>query len=246
MSIIISAHKSDIGQRLYNEDYIWVDEEAGLFILADGIGGHEAGDVASRLASTTIGSIIANHLKGQSRSTATTIKDVMITAVETANTLVYDEAKKAQQKRKMGTTVALAFIQAGTAYICHAGDTRVYHLRGNNLTQLTKDHSWLEEFGGGLATATSGEKSPFESALTKSIGQDSHVDPSFTQLAVTTEDWLLLCTDGLWRLLSQEQLKAELKAAGNNPHRVVGALIGKALATGADDNLSLIALKIMG
>jgi protein phosphatase len=246
MSIIISAHKSDTGQRKYNEDYIWVDEEARLFILADGIGGHEAGDVASRLASTTIGSMIANHLKGQSHPTAAAIKDVITTAIETANTLVYDEAQKAQQKRKMGTTIVLALIHSNTGYISHAGDSRAYHLHGNTLTQLTKDHSWLEEFGGGQAATSNSEKSPFESALTKSIGQDSRVEPSFTQVSLAIEDWLLLCTDGLWRLLSQEQLKSELKAAIDNPQRAVSALMSKALAAGADDNLSLIALKVTG
>jgi len=243
--LIISAHKSDKGQRPYNEDYIWLDEDARLFILADGVGGNDAGDVASRLAASTIGPIIANQLNEKPHSTTAAIKEIITTAIETANAIIYDEAHKAQQKRKMGTTIVLALIQAGTAYICHAGDSRAYHLHGNALTQLTKDHSWLEEFGGGQAAANNGEKSPLESALTKSIGQDSAVEPSFTQVSLASEDWLLLCTDGLWRLLSHDQLKATLKAAGDSPDRAVAALMGKALAVGPDDNLSLIALKMV-
>lgn len=240
---IISAHKSDIGKRPHNEDYIWFDDQAGLYIVADGLGGQEAGDVASHLATSTIGPMVVNQVKSQSLS-KDQIKELVTSAIETANKLVYEAAHQAGQKRKMGTTIVMALIQNSTAYISHAGDSRAYLIRESTLTQLTEDDSWAAEFGGTQSKDNARTKA-IEHILTKSIGQSSQVDPSFKVLSLTPGDCLLLCTDGLWDQISEEQILTEFGKAGDNLTQAVDTLVAAANAIDGSDNISVIALKLV-
>ena len=148
---IVSAHKSDIG-RVYqhNDDYIWVDDNLGLYIVADGMGGNEAGDVASKMTAHSVGSTLVEQLTAdQSALTSMRIKELLVDAIEAANRAVYQAAIEAQQKRKMGTTIVAALIQSTKLYVSHAGDSRVYLARGTELRQLTEDDSWGAQFGPG-------------------------------------------------------------------------------------------------
>ena len=123
---ITSAYKTHTGlHRKHNEDFIWVDEEKGIYIVADGLGGHEAGDVASNIAATTIGDIIAEGLQTNSPS-AEVLKALVTDAIEIANRTVSAASVKAGQKRPMGATIVLAVILPPIAYIAHAGDARAY------------------------------------------------------------------------------------------------------------------------
>jgi len=125
---IISAHKSDIGvikRNEQNEDYVWVHEQTGLFIVADGLGGYEAGDVASKLAANTVGKMLTEQLKKETPApSASQIKALMTNAIEAANDAVQKIAQQAEQKREMGSTIVVALVQNGRAYISHAGDSR--------------------------------------------------------------------------------------------------------------------------
>lgn len=242
---IVSAYKCDIGRnpKRQNEDYIWVDEQAGLFIVADGMGGQEAGDVASKLTTETAGPLIIKQLKKQSQpSSPDRVKPVIIEAIETANKTVYDAAQKAAQKRKMGSTILVALVQNSTVYISHAGDSRAYLLQGSTLTQLTEDDSWQTEFGGGQTAKGNGRKTIIDHILTKSIGQESKVDPSFKELTLAPGNHLLLCTDGLWGMLENDQILAVLKQAQGDPNRAVEALVDAANAAGGDDNISVVVI----
>lgn len=241
----VSAYKCDIGRnpKRQNEDYIWVDEQAGLFIVADGMGGQEAGDVASKLAAETAGSLIVKHLKKHPQpSPSDKIKSVIVEAIETANTAVYNTAQKAVQKRKMGSTIVLALIQNSTIYISHAGDSRAYLLHGNTLSQLTEDDSWQTEFGGNQPPKGNGRKKIIDHFLTKSIGQESKVDPSFKELQLNPKDSLLLCTDGLWGMIEDDQILSILKQSKKDPATAVEALVDAANAAGGDDNISVIVI----
>jgi len=240
---IVSAHKCDIGlnPKRQNEDYIWVDEQAGLFIVADGMGGQEAGDVASKLAVETIATLLVDQTKNKSLSTAK-IKELVTQAIETANETVYKASQKAAQKRRMGSTVIMALIQNSTAYISHAGDSRAYLLQGSSLSQLTEDDSWQTEFGAGQQTKGNGRKKVIDHILTKSIGQESKVDPSFTELKLNPGGCLLLCTDGLWGMIEDDQILAILKQAKKDPTKAVEALVDAANAAGGDDNISVVVI----
>lgn len=244
---VVSAHKSDIGRKkARNEDYVWVNEQAGLYILADGMGGQEAGEVASQLAAVTIRDLVEEKLKRTPQALpAEAIKTLLFEALETANTTVFEAAQAAGHKRQMGTTALVAVLQASTVYISHAGDSRAYVVRDSNLKRLTEDDSWGAWNPPAGKPAEKGKRGPLEHFLTKYIGQDSLLDPSFVEVEVTPEDWLLLCSDGLWSLVDEEQMLAELQKAGGDPNRLVETLVSAANHAGGEDNISVVAVKML-
>jgi protein phosphatase len=239
----ISAHKNDIGRnkKRNNEDYIWVDQQAGLFIVADGMGGYRGGEVASRLAATTISEIIVSYLKEKTRPLSTdVVKTLMFKAVEAANRAVLKAAQETGHD-KMGTTVVMAQVEASMAYICHVGDSRAYLVRGSATTQLTQDHSWVNFVQS--ASSSSKPAKSIEHVLTQAIGQATPPDPSFTQTALEPGDYLLLCSDGLWNMVDDNRILAELLRAGDRVDRAVEALIDAANAAGGKDNISVVIVK---
>jgi len=246
--IIASAHKSDTGQkRKRNEDYVWVDETAKLFIVADGMGGHEAGDVASELAATTVGQLITAELKSKTEPIAPAIiTQLMTEATEFANKAVFNAAQEAGQKRRMGTTIVTALVRSGNIYISHVGDARAYLARGAALMQLTRDDSWKAQFGAkDPQPKAETPSSKFDHILTKAIGQEAQLDPSSTEVKVAPGDWLLLCSDGLWNMVEDSQILAELQRAGDNPACAVESLVKAANEAGGKDNISVVAIKIL-
>jgi protein phosphatase len=205
---VASAHQCHIGQkRAQNEDYVWADEQAGLFIVADGMGGHDAGDIASQLAATTTGPNLVEHLRSESLSTDE-LRELFVRTIETANTTVYDTASSSGHTRKMGTTIVVALVRPPVAYISHVGDSRAYLARGATLTQLTE------------------------------------VNPSFKELEISAGDCLLLCSDGLWSVVNDDQILAEIRKAEATPPQVVDALVAAANAAGGDDNISVVAIQV--
>ena len=243
---IVSAHKCDIGQvRKQNEDYVWVDDQAGIYILADGMGGREGGKEASQLAATTVGRLVKEQLPALSPSSATEgVQELVINAIETANEIVFEAGQKAGHKRGMKTTIVTALIRSSTAYISHVGDSRAYLVQGLNLTQLTEDNSWRVEFGGPEQTKENG-RTKIDHMLTKSIGQEAKVEPSFRELKLTSGDCLLLCSDGLWDMVGGERIAAELKRAENDPEQAVEALVDAANAAGGKDNIAVVVIKLV-
>lgn len=245
---IVSAYKSDTGrQRRRNEDFVWVDESSRIFIVADGMGGHEAGDIASQLAATTVGELINTELKSRTEPILPGIvTKMMVEAVEAANKTVLNAAKRADQKRQMGTTIVVALVRSAKAYISHVGDARAYLARGATLMQLTQDDSWKAQFGAKDPTPkTDLSQSKFDHILTKAIGQDAVLNPSSTEVKLAPGDWLLLCSDGLWNMVEDDQILAELQQAGDHPAGAVEALIAAANEAGGKDNISVAAIKIL-
>ena len=241
---IVSAYKTDTGQRRRrNEDFVWVNESAKLFIVADGMGGHEAGDVASKLAANTVAQWVTSELKDKTEPILPTIVTrILIDAVEEANKTVFHAAKKAGQKRHMGTTIVVALVRSSVAYISHVGDARAYLARGATLMQLTKDDSWKAQFGVKEMNMPQGK---FDHILTKAIGQDSELDPSSTEVKMAPGDWLLLCSDGLWNMIEDDKIMTILQDAGDDPDRAVDALVAAANTAGGKDNISVAAIKIL-
>lgn len=245
---ILFAYQSDVGlKRNQNEDYIWTDKQTGLFIVADGMGGHEAGEVASELAATTIGELITDQLEANTEPiSAETIQSLIIRAIEIANELVFKKGQEAAQVRPMGTTIVVALVQPALAYISHVGDARAYLIRGATLMRLTKDDTW----GAQLETldASSQEKlqsRKLDSILTKTVGQGSSLEPSFVEVNIAPEDWLLLCSDGLWNMVDDEQILTAFQEPDVTPTAVVKGLVAAANAAGGKDNISIVAIKYL-
>lgn len=243
------AHKSDIGRnpKRKNEDYIWINEAVGLYIVADGMGGQEAGEVASEMASITIGEQISQQLQASSAPlTAERVEPLLLKAIEAANAAVFKAAQAAEQRRKMGATIVVAILSGSNAFISHAGDARAYLIRGGTIMQLTRDDSWSAELEAeGVITKDQAEKHPFGHIVTKAIGQGGTLTPSFAELQLTPGDWLLLCSDGLWNMISDEQILALVKATNGDPAQAVEDLVAAANEAGGKDNISVVALKMM-
>ncbi len=245
---IISAHRCDIGQvRPHNDDYVWVDQAMGLFIAADGMGGYKAGHVASEMASRTVGSIVVNHLHNNPEQlSATAIKQLLTEAIETANRSIYAAAKQDQEKHKMGTTIVVALVYGPNAYISHAGDSRAYLARNATLIRLTEDDSWAEQFGmANPAKKGNGGKGPIDHILTKSVGRDADLDPSFKEISIEPDDWILLCSDGLWNMVEDSQILEILEASQNDANLAANNLLNAANTAGGEDNIAIVTIKIL-
>ena len=244
---LLSAHKSDTGRKLdHNQDYLWLDEAAGIYMVADGMGGQDAGELASELAATTTGEFMQIRLKAQPGPLSTAaVKELIILAIETANEAVLTAAQQAHQDRPMGAAIVVALVYPPVAYICHAGDARAYLGRNSKLTRLTTDDSWVARLvAAGVITEEQARYHPLGNILTKAVGHESPLEPAFKELAVAPGDWLLLCSDGLWKMVEDEQILAELQHDDSTPAKVVETLVEAANAAGGNDNISLIVIRI--
>ncbi len=243
---ITSAHKTDAGRASKNnQDYIWVDEPAGVFIVADGMGGQEAGEVASELAATVSGQFITAYLQGEAEPLTMTPKELMIGALEAANEAILAKGQEMKQDRPMGAAMVAVYLQPSLAYICHVGDTRAYLIHGSTLTQLTTDDSWVASLvASGLITEAQAQHHPLGHILTKALGHESPLEPAFTEVTLSSGDWLLLCCDGYWKMVGNEQTLAEFQKAGSTPISVAEALVEAANAAGGKDNISVIVINL--
>lgn len=242
----VSAYKSDVGlRRRQNEDYVWVNDQLGLYIVADGMGGQEAGDVASEMAATTVANLIDEQLQQQATATSTkTLRDIITGAIETANKIVFEAGQASDQKRRMGCTIVVALIQSTVAYISHVGDSRAYLIRDGRIIRLTEDDSWDALLASrGMKGSAEGE-SPMSHVLTKAIGHKPELKPSFREVILLPQDLLLLCSDGLWNMLNDEQTLAEIQKSLSRPEQVVEALVAAANEAGGKDNISVVAIKL--
>lgn len=243
----IAASKTDAGRTAkHNQDYLWLEEAAGIFIVADGMGGQEAGELASELAATTAGQFIATRLAAESKPISTPVaKEWVIGALEAANETVMTAALEAKQDRRMGAAIVLALVHPPHAYICHAGDARAYLVHTTGLSRLTTDDSWVAELvAKGLISEEQAQHHPLGHILTKAIGHESPLEPAFDEVTVVPGDWLLLCSDGLWKMVGDEQFLTVLQTPGATPAQAVETLVEAANAAGGKDNISLIIVKI--
>jgi PPM family protein phosphatase len=244
---LLSAHQSDPGRKLgHNQDYPWLDDTAGIYIIADGMGGQDAGELASELAATTTGNFIRDRLQAASGPlSAVEAKELIVTPLETTNRAVFAAVQQAHQDRPMGAAIVLALICPPAVYICHVGDARAYLGHDSKLTRLTVDDSWVARLvGTGVITEEQARYHPLGNILTKAVGHEFPLEPAFNEVAVIPGDWLLLCSDGLWKMVGDELMLAELQRAGSTPADVVEALVEAANAAGGHDNISIVLVKI--
>ena len=226
--------RTDVGcQRERNEDSLIV--RPPLFVVADGMGGHAAGDIASEVAVNTMASL------------APTIPDVDLLgrAVESANHAVITEAKKAGCEG-MGTTMTACVLQGDKIAIAHVGDSRAYLLHAGKLQQLTRDHSWVADMvEQGQLTEEEARVHPNRSVITRALGSDPHMQPDLYEVTASEGDRLLLCSDGLTGMVEDGDIQAML-ARIRDPQRCAAALVNEAIAHGGADNITVIVVDIAG
>jgi len=231
---------SDCGRvREHNEDMFRVDSEDGLFVVADGMGGHASGEIASAMAVE----ILFKTLVGcEGSKTDSCNKETLQKAIELANSTIFQDAQVHQERMGMGTTLTLICRNLDQLYLGHVGDSRAYRLRGYELTQLTRDHTWVNmQVHAGLLSQQEAEHAKMRHILVKSLGTQPEIEPDIVSVDVKSNDRFLLCSDGLSDLVEHNDLQ-NLLAGNGTPAEITRRLIAKANALGGRDNITAIVI----
>lgn len=248
---VISFGKTDQGKtRTNNEDAFLVNDRLGLYAVADGIGGHEGGEVASRLAVEALSGMLREQFAG-SRSAAafddspeadqylSSLRD----AVALANTKVRQAAAQDPALTGMGTTLTAVLLRPRTSFFVHVGDSRAYLFRDGTLSQLTDDHSLVaEQMRAGLITPEQARMTPYRHVITRSVGIHPVIHADFGMFELEKNDILLLCTDGLTEMVKNDDIARILSS--ETPAASAESLIRRANDNGGVDNITVVVVRI--
>ncbi len=244
MSAWIGVGRSEIGLvRTLNQDAFAVINEVGVWAVADGMGGHAGGEIAAQTAIATVQAEAAasSRLLGNGQASPT---DVLTDLISRAHDAILNRARSKSKLKGMGTTIVLLTIVSGpvpVAYIVHVGDSRAYRFRSGTLTLLTKDHTLIEKYlERGILTAETAKTHPERHVLTRALGVGSTVNPTITAFPILPEDLVLLCSDGLTKMLEDEDVRTVLAAGEIDPIRVCNRLVTAALDRGGEDNVTVV------
>lgn len=238
--------------RAKNEDSVFADASHGLAILADGMGGYNAGEVASRMATT----LLASRLEAAFATTAAHETDRMTgqpfasrclaEQIEAVNSAIYNAAEEDAKFVGMGTTLVAAVFCDDRVVVAHVGDSRLYRLRGEEFMAITHDHSFLQEqIDQGLMSAEEARYSLNRNLVTRAVGVDDKVEPEIHVYSVRAGDVYLLCSDGLYDMVDEAEIQEALETFGANLELSATQLIQMANDNGGDDNISVVVVKVL-
>jgi protein phosphatase len=238
--------------RSHNEDSIASDPANGLVVLADGMGGYNAGEVASGMATTVITTEIQQLLAKMQpfdidEETKSPVAVKMIREqVLKANTSIYQAAQSQPQYSGMGTTLVVCLFYDNKMTVGHLGDSRLYMLRDGKFAQVTRDHSLLQEqIDSGIITAEQAKHAQHKNLVTKALGIDPTVEPEVREYATRPGDVYLLCSDGLCDMVDDEDMGMTLQALGGNLKLAAQQLVQMANDNGGKDNVSVILVRVL-
>ncbi len=239
--------KTDIGRkRTKNQDAGIVLPELGLFVVADGMGGHRGGEIASLTAIETISQSVRRDLEEKKMSNS---YQILINAFKTANEIIFDQSSKDKNLFGMGTTTIALLFQNQELTIAHVGDSRCYFLRPDGIWQITRDHSLVEEKAReGLITRESMKTDPNKNVITRSVGVEKNVDTEIYQMQTQMNDLFLICSDGLTGFVeNKEILEITQKYAFDekNIQKATEELINLANQRGGADNITIIMTQLI-
>jgi len=243
---------TDVGRkRKHNEDAYLLDAERGLFVVADGMGGHAAGEVASRLTVESIQEFIAgteddhdNTWPFGYNNRYSVDGNRLSTAVERANEKVMRAVVNRPELKGMGTTVVAALFDEKRATLVHVGDSRAYLYRDAELRRLTDDHSWVQEqVNAGILSEEEARSHPLKNVVTRALGGGAHVAVDLIEIPVGDGDRFLLCSDGLTGMVSDEEI-TEALASARSLEQIVRGLIDLANERGGVDNITAITVEV--
>ncbi len=244
MQIAVGA-STDVGMiRQGNEDNFFAeaDDRRGVFVVADGMGGHAAGEVASEMAVQ----IIARHLLPLGSAVDDGADALVIKAMQDANRAIFERMLAETDKQGMGTTASVMVLSDTGYLIGQIGDSRVYLLRDGALTQITKDHSYVQEqVDAGLLTPEQARYHPYSNVITRCVGASDQVEADLYTGPVRVGDVFLLASDGLTGMVDDRRLQA-LLLARSGPGRIVDSLIAEANGRGGLDNITAIVIQVLG
>lgn len=241
---------TSVGQvRPINEDAYLARSDQGLFVVCDGMGGSAAGEVASRLAVDTIAATLNG---GRAAATGDAAgfhpRTVQLgEAVRAANRAIIARAEGDAEQAGMGTTAVAVWIGGGVVSLAHVGDSRAYLATAGGFEPLTSDHSLVEaQVKAGLIDREQSLKSEQQNILLRALGRDPNVEVDLAEASVVAGDRLLLCTDGLTRMVPDEQLSAALARFRGHPQGACDDLVATANANGGPDNITVVIVEFLG
>jgi len=249
---IASGGVSDVGRvRTNNEDCYKIVEPLNLFVLSDGMGGEAHGEIASAMAVETV---VKHCLDAETNAAAQVIGAVqpywsartkhLATAVHLANRTIFKAAEKNPEHHGMGATLTAAWIDGAKLSIAHVGDSRAYLLRSGSLLQLTRDHSLVaEQVRRGILTAAEAEESNMQSVLLRALGAQAAIEVDAEEHALFPRDVLLLCSDGLTRMVTEPEIAGTLQAE-TDPARAAEKLVALANERGGPDNITVLTVRL--
>ena len=251
-----AAGLSDVGlQREHNEDSYCILSEHRLFVVADGMGGHRAGDVASRMATSEMTAFFdATNANGEGAewpakddSAMTPDQRRLVSAVKLANQRIFQMSIRNRSVQGMGTTVVGALFNRDDRRIniAHVGDSRAYRVRGGNITQLTRDHSLLNDYLLVMPNLSDAQKERLPSnVITRALGMQQAVAVDVSVEDVEPGDVYLLCSDGLNGMVRDEGIRAIVNDAGPDVETAAKSLISQANQNGGEDNITVVVVRI--
>ena len=243
---------TDVGRkRKGNEDSLFVNAEQNLFVVADGMGGHAAGEVASRIAVESINEFIC-LTSGDEEITWPFGLDENIsydgnrlkTAIRFANKKVLEATREKSEYEGMATTVAAVLVDDAVANLGHVGDSRVYLFRDGAISQLTSDHSWVnEQLLSGVISADQARSHPLRNVVTRALGGKADLQVEMQVHKIVAGDTLMLCSDGLTTMLADDEMAKLVQQAGDDLPKAAKSLVAAANGRGGEDNITVLLLK---
>lgn len=244
MSAWIGIGRSETGLvRTSNQDAFAVIDHTGLWAVADGMGGHAGGAVAAQTAISTVQAQAA-FAQEQLRSGSVSPIEVLTALINRAHEAILARARAQPKLKGMGTTLVLLMVtpdQTSMAYVAHIGDSRAYRFRAGILTPLTKDHSLIEKYlERGILTPETAKTHPERHVLTRALGVTATANPTIAGCAMQEDDLVVLCSDGLTKMLEDQDIQHVLCAGDRSPVSACDRLIAAALDRGGEDNVTVV------
>jgi len=248
------AAKTDVGmKRTHNEDYFSLMEDEQLFVVADGMGGHSSGEVASRMAAETV-SEFYQRTKDEEATwpykmdrSLSYIENRLVCGVKLANYKIYESASKEIRYKGMGTTLVTCLVHGDKIYLAHVGDSRAYRFRAGELKQVTRDHSLLEDYKDAKPDMTEEEERnfPHKNVITRALGMRDTVQVDVSTKDVRDGDIYLLCSDGLSGMVSDELMEQIIETHSDDLEAVVSEMVDQANRAGGVDNITVLVLSCL-
>lgn len=252
----IAAHGlTDVGlKRNHNEDSIEVCPRLGLYAVADGMGGHAAGEVASRTALETLREFLAHVQDGQDftwpfgvNAEHSIPENFLLTAIQLANRKICQLSEENKELAGMGTTLAVIFAPAEELHIAHVGDSRIYRRRNGEFELLTSDHSWVnEQLQRQLITEEEARNHRWRNIITRALGNRLDLDIDLQTVDACPGDLYLICSDGLTGMVNDEAVEQLVNGQDEDLHGMCRVLIDAANEAGGQDNVSVVVCRIEG
>ena len=236
------THKGVV--RTHNEDACFILPEKDIYIVADGVGGRSAGEVASRTCVYEITQYV-NRNSLPEYATAIMVRDYLKDCIDKVNDIIYSRELESEEGQGMATTLVLCCVRGNYAYIGHVGDSRAYILRNGKLIQITEDHTYVNALlQAGVISSEEARTHEKRHMITRAVGAEKDIKPDFKQVEIREGDIILLCTDGLTGEVDDERIAQILSEDGITMAQASDRLIKEANDVGGNDNVTAICLRV--